>query len=98
MPREQINHAPIIIKHEGTPNERHEALDAICAAVGWNRAGWAQVSLSLSRSRLQQLANEYSELPSDEVSLYSEVLTRTELNKMIKTLRKARDQAYGADA
>ena len=97
MPKEQINHPKIITRNEGTPNEVHEATDATCVHVGWNRAGWVQVSLSLSRERMHKwVASLTHDEPS--LSLYSEVLDRGEINRLIRTLRKARDQAYGADA
>jgi len=40
-------------------------------------------------------------MPDDQpvaAVIYTEVLTRPQINKMIRTLRKARDDAYGADA
>lgn len=101
MPREQINFPKIRTENPGTPNERHVADDAICAHVGWNKAGWVQVSLSLSCDRLSQIAKDYetgAHVSSTEAALFSDVLDRAELNKMIQTLRKARDQAYGKDA
>lgn len=102
MPREQINHPRIRTENPGTPNERHVADDDICAHVGWNRAGWVQTSLSMSHERFSNLAESHAKgefgVGGETVDVFSDVLDRAQINKMINTLRKARDQAYGKDA
>lgn len=35
--------------------------------------------------------------PEDEIALFTRTMTRAEINDMIRTLRKARDQAFGRD-
>lgn len=34
----------------------------------------------------------------DPVTVFTEIMSRDEINRMIRALRRARDQAYGADA
>lgn len=96
MPREQINYRQIVTENAGTPNEIHTERPTTCVHVGWNRAGWVQVSLALPSVELAKWTASLSDDP--EPSLFSEVLTRDDVNKMIRALRKARDQAYGSDA
>jgi len=100
MPKEQINYPRVRqIEQDGatlTVPDVSRVPDDICVHVGWNRAGWVQVSLSLYAERLAQIASQVG--TDHEVSVYSETLSREEINKMIRALRKARDQAYGSDA
>lgn len=67
--------------------------------VTWNRdAGWVQMSLDIPRKKWEEnyqfIAQETS---ISSRALYTDILTRTEINNLIKTLRRARDAAYGAD-
>lgn len=96
MPREQINYRQIVTTQDND-RELHTELPSTCVHVGWNRAGWVQISLALPKEKLD---NWVASLTNDqpEPSLFSEVLSRDDVNKMIRTLRKARDQAYGTDA
>jgi hypothetical protein len=97
MPKEQISFRQIdTVTDPATGRDVHTERDEITATVGWNRAGWVQVSLGLSQDRLRSIAGSYADEP--EVFIYSDVLGRSEINRMIQTLRKARDQAYGKDA
>lgn len=103
MPREQINYPRVkdqLVSHgiEGTPiptSEPEAGHDAGFVHVGWNKAGWVQVSMWASAKYLQFAAGNLSD---GNGVIYSEVLTRAEVNKMIQALRRARDAAYGADA
>ena len=52
-----------------------------------------------------ELGHKYANVPDaiigeveGPVVMFTEVLTRSELNRMIRALRRARDAAYGADA
>lgn len=74
-------------------------------SVSWNKAGdygpgHVQVSLLLPAGYLKHLATSLQSadtpVPSG-IGAYSPALPRDELNKLIRTLRRARDQAYGAD-
>lgn len=98
MPREQITYPPIVTENEGTPNERHVTREFTGVSVGWNRAGWVQVNLDLPTEALKKVLESYTNDNRGDAVVYSDVLSRTDINKMIRALRKARDQAYGADA
>ncbi|QDK02666.1 hypothetical protein PP304_gp205 [Gordonia phage Phendrix] len=59
------------------------------------------VHWSKEQGHVQVAITRYGEIWTDpdanSTTLYSEAMTRYELNQMIKTLRRARDQAYGRD-
>lgn len=65
----------------------------------WNRdAGWVQLSIDAPRDWWEGWRAAYDGSPEQHTfQVYSEVLTRHELNHLIRTLRRARDSAYGAD-
>ncbi len=69
--------------------------------VGWNREGeWVQLSIVAPREWWDTWVQSYAiekGAPEDTLSVFSGVLTRGEINKMIVTLRRARDATYGAD-
>lgn len=72
--------------------------------VTWQRdsanegIGWVQVSIDMPRdkwfSNIKELEADASIIGR---AIYTETLSRDELNKMIRVLRRARDQAFGAD-
>jgi len=71
--------------------------------VSWRKGddgdgGWVQFSIDLPRDKWFEAIKE---LEADESvvsrAIYTETLTRDELNKAIRVLRRARDQAFGAD-
>ncbi len=108
MPREQINYpapyepsvansADLAVHGESWPEpEVH---------VSWTRTadhgpGHVQVSLLLPVGYVKHLAAALDAPDTPEpsgIGAYSPALTRDELNRMIRTLRRARDQAYGQD-
>lgn len=69
--------------------------------VGWNRdAGWVQITMSIPPDKWKFLSEYFSDTDNDGVLpkvLNTGSLTRQEINAMIKTLRRARDAAFGAD-
>ena len=73
--------------------------------VTWNRdAGWVQIGLMAPPEWFRQALESSSWVDADgktqwpvETGVFTEVLTRNEINHMIKTLRRARDAAFGAD-
>lgn len=61
--------------------------------------GWVQVGLEIDTTALIERVDEirkHEDQPVN-VSFYPEALSRGELNKMIRILRRARDQAFGSD-
>jgi hypothetical protein len=105
MPREQINYPQFGVVIDpgdsghpvGTEIEKHPS----AIHVGWNRAGWVQLSLEADPSYFRFVADNPDGAPFDDgsqgTSAYSPVLNRVEINKLIRALRRARDQAYGRD-
>jgi len=67
--------------------------------VNWNReAGWVQVSMSIPAEKWDEINNANGDLPTTPyVPVHTDIWTRQEINGMIKTLRRARDAAFGAD-
>jgi hypothetical protein len=69
--------------------------------ITWNRAGWVQISFDIEREQWIENAKELEAEGEQPYTvfrgIYSESLSRSEINNIIKVLRKARDQAYGAD-
>ena len=67
--------------------------------VRWNRdAGWVQMSIDAPRDWWERFIASYEGSPeAHEFSVHTEVLSRSEINNLISTLRRARDAAYGAD-
>lgn len=69
--------------------------------VMWNRdGGWVQIGFNAPREWWEDLAETYDEEHSPGVqdwSAWTDVLSRQEINHMIRTLRRARDLAYGKD-
>ncbi len=67
-------------------------------AAGHDRTGNVQISLAeypkLTQAEYDEL-NQWPPTPASET--YSASLTRSELNDLIRMLRRARDQAYGRD-
>jgi len=110
MPREQINFpAPLEPSQDwnGTPPPVHgEAWPEPELNVSWTRAadhgpGNVQVSLLLPTAYVEHLAKSLADPDSPAgvsgIGAFSPSLPRDELNRLIRTLRRARDQAYGAD-
>jgi hypothetical protein len=67
--------------------------------LGWNKdAEVVQFSLHIPGEKWKELLELYTEdtegTPKD---IYTETLTRYEINAMIKALRRARDTAFGSD-
>lgn len=103
MPREQITHnelrIPVAEALMGDGTEAPQG-NGRNVHVGWNaNTGYVQVSVEAAREDIERLAT-----PSDDVGygagglhVWSEVLTRRDVNKLIQALRTARDKAYGRD-
>lgn len=63
--------------------------------VNWNRDNeWVQVALVVDRKYLEEYLST-SEDP--RLSIPTEVMSRKDINALIRTLRRARDSAYGSD-
>lgn len=65
--------------------------------VGWHKDAWVQVSIEADRSYLRFAADTPDAETSDRSTVYTPPLSRDEINKLIRTLRRARDQVFGRD-
>lgn len=66
--------------------------------VGWNgQGGWAQVGFEVNKTQLIRMLEDYDPDRDGKLMLWSDLLTRNEANKTIKTIRTARDRAFGKD-
>ena len=67
--------------------------------LNWSREHeHVQISIEFSRESWISIAKELEEDPRVAAkAIYSPGLSRYEINKLIKTLRRARDAAFGAD-
>lgn len=104
MPREQINYpvpVPVDFVKDGETvvDVVLKVPDSVTVAhIGWNKDGqWAQIGLQVDKAHLLELLAIYEPNPDGTVFLWSEVLDRTALNKLVRCSRKARDDAYGRD-
>lgn len=110
MPKEQINRQKcykIVVGAgpDGTGGQEFDAQDPILN-VNWLKsdvgAGHVQVSVDVPMSAIYEAADANRAAVDDGVASSSLVWTppleRDEINKMIRALRHARDQALGADA
>lgn len=81
----------------GVSETRTETYTEAAVHVSWHNAGndhhgHVQVALECDRSYFEQFPDE------PRGSRFSPVLSRSDVNKLILILRRARDQAYGKDA
>lgn len=90
MPREQINYTE--------PNTRNREDEEATLHVNWTAgdAGYVQVSLNLTAERIKEWADQLDDSVS-HTAFYTPALNRTEINKLIRVLRTARDRAHGRD-
>lgn len=91
MPREKINQA-------GTAFDPHSACsETVGVQVGWARDGHVQLCLEAD-TKYFTYVTEHPDAPEvGRTTAYSPVLSRSEVNNLIRALRRARDQAYGRD-
>lgn len=90
MPRETVVQPEALVRNpvwggtDPAPGGR-TIEDALGLSVGWNKIGWVQVHM---------FPKEYES--TGDWSIVD--LERGDINRLIRTLRKARDAAYGSDA
>lgn len=107
MPREQITYSPLVpTDNPNVFNESHRRN----VHISWNATGWIQLGIDVTLAELRgmvsateaQAADARKVTPSLSAEgfpfrVQSDVLDRTEANKLIRTARNARDKAYGRD-
>ncbi|WP_144834087.1 hypothetical protein [Microbacterium sp. BH-3-3-3] len=104
MPRERVQHGKSYPIHElsGGGGEAAGAYSDVTPSldIEWARdpQGRVQIAIEFSRERWMAIAKDLQDNSVVEArAIYTESLDRRELNHMIRTLRRARDAAYGAD-
>lgn len=66
--------------------------------VSWGReASFVQLGLTVSKEWLEKLQADTITPNETHLALWTSVVDRHAINNMIRTLRRARDAAYGAD-
>lgn len=76
---------PKEVIHPSVPSETQQNF----AEVGWSNVGFVQVAT--------RGGGDYDEQVNPRPGVYAD-LDRDQINRLIRTLRKARDAAFGADA
>jgi hypothetical protein len=110
MPRERIHHGALILVDNMNqvperiyrPDEPQPVNTTIrqqpSLDVTWNREGsYVQVSIDVPSNIWLSQAEEIKEMGMVSMGIFTDVMDRREINHMIRTLRRARDAAYGAD-
>lgn len=99
MPREQINYPQPKTAMCDSPDGMGGHLETRtnpALHVCWMPDMHVQVAFEADPSYLHVALGAVNE-PDGRTSMYTDVLTRTEINRLIKMLRRARDAAYGRD-
>lgn len=69
--------------------------------VSWRNedvGGWVQICFDAPRDWWERFIAAFDESPEQHhFAAFTSVLTRGQINHLIKSLRRARDRAYGAD-
>jgi hypothetical protein len=105
MPKTQINHPreyEVNIAGVNEPTITEKTMDPILN-VNWRNStegtGHVQLSLDVSMRYVEQAKESPNGvMVTGSTLLYTPVLERSEINSLIRALRKARDGAYGGDA
>lgn len=89
---------------EYDPNDKSIPKDAKVSEepsldVTWSRdQGYVQVSIDMSREQWLTNTKQLEDDPNViKRAIYTDGLSRQEINHLIRTLRRARDSAFGAD-
>ena len=85
------------ILNRGDILEEHPSFD-----IHWNKMnnggdGWANLSVTIPRAWLEQVLADPT-TDQEYVKVYSDLLSRAELNRMVTLARHVRDSAHGQDA
>jgi len=93
MPRERIKHGheSRVVYDGDNPVAGESAMPSL--DVSWSRepTGWVQIGIDAPTDFLAGIIRDGA------TSVWTDVLDRREINHMIRTLRRARDAAYGSD-
>lgn len=102
MPKENINYpkaVPVLVGESGKPSEVLMQPPGPEFAIHWNATGeYIQVGVEFSISEVEKyLASVRKDSPMDGIGyLYSEELTRGDVQRTIRALKRARNAVFGA--
>lgn len=97
MPRQQITHEPITTGDTDTVPAGGAHAGLAQMFVSWVRDGHVQVGFEVSTAYLKLALETPNGRDSDHTEIFTDTLTRREINEAIRVLRRARDAADGAD-
>lgn len=100
MPREQINHPPLCEptpEWPATPAPGIRAWRDASLHVSWRPDSHVQIAVEMDVAYAQMAVDAPTDGEAARTEVFVPPLTREEINKLIRTLRRARDQAYGRD-
>lgn len=111
MPKEQINYPesyrlatglPVLTDDTteiaGVPEESLPIRTEPAAFVGWQggEVGHVQLAMEMDIAHVAELLDQADE-NATRVTMWTGIIPRESVNKAIRVLRRARDQAYGRD-
>lgn len=101
MPKEQITFARV---QEGVTGSTDPDVPTVTLTridpeirIVWNRESYVQLEFEADVSFFDSLAKSENGPDVSRISAYTPSLTREEINRFIRVLRRARDAAYGKD-
>lgn len=104
MPREQITFAKIPVVRSPLPGDPVRELTPATEMdpelhVSWmpSRTGFGHVQVALECDT-EWADRLLADNDDERAFIYAPVMSRDDINKMIRVLRRARDAAYGSDA
>lgn len=102
MPKQVLVFKDGIASDHGGANLPRTHVDSPRVEVGWSKAGsdnpTGAVSIRLAANITQPDADDQAAARQATAGIRSVIGGRDDINRLIRTLRKARDQAFGTDA
>jgi len=100
MPKEYLlNPQPLKTYQDGDGQLQNAPWVEPVFGINWTTgdAGHAQLFVTIDRKQLKAIMGSEMHDENGTISIFSDTLSRYELNKDVKNLRKVRDQVHGAD-
>lgn len=100
MPREQINFPQLLEPTKdcpATPAPGIKVWRDPALHVSWHPGSHVQIAVEMDVSYARMAVEAPTDGEAERTEVFVPPLTRDELNKLIRALRKARDSAYGRD-
>lgn len=100
MPREQINYPTLCeptAESPATPGHGIKAWRDPSLHISWHPDSHVQVAVQMDVSYAKLAVETPTDGEAERTEVFVPPLTRDEVNKLIRVLRRARDQAFGRD-